>query len=259
MTYPPPTPPTTAPTSPKSPTSSDGDCIINIGGDEEKECSDEKHLPYDTKSVQSPSVATGDLPSQTFSNRIKNCLPTLTGRFPHVPRPFRKEDGRKKFIECIDDHPRGYPKLAAFMNSSDNFLMCRRFSFLQTRVLLFRQDELAEMEKRLLAMDDEDEDLDPLALQSRRLDGDRTEEPSRASLIEKIDTKLKEYDSLVMRMRNSAANPRPLERDYASLYNYVEGNKPLCREETKFITVCSIPDPLGPPAIGKRDLVRKQD
>lgn len=79
------------------------------------------------------------------------------------------------------------------MNSSDNFLMCRRFSFLQTRVLLFRQDELAEMEKRLLAMDDEDEDLDPLALQSRRLDGDRTEEPSRASLIEKIDTKLKEY------------------------------------------------------------------
>ncbi|KAI4099616.1 MAG: hypothetical protein L6R37_005888 [Teloschistes peruensis] len=152
MAFPPPTPPSSAPTSPKSPTSSDGDCIINIGGDEEKHCSDEKHLPYETEKAQSPSVTTG-----------------------------------------VDDHPRGYPTLAAYMNSSDNFLMCRRFSFLQTRVLLYRQDELAEMEDTLLNMDDEDKDLEPLALQSRRLDGDRTEEPSRASLIEKIDSKLKQY------------------------------------------------------------------
>ncbi|KAL9578115.1 MAG: hypothetical protein Q9212_005926 [Teloschistes hypoglaucus] len=163
MAFPPPTPPSSAPTSPKSQTSSDGDCIIDIGGDEEKECTDEKHLPFETEKAQSPSINTGETPSQTFSDRVKNCIPTLTAKLPHVRRPFRK-DGRAKFIECIDDHPRGYPK-----------------------------DELAEMENTLLAMDDEDVDLDPLALQSRRLDGDRTEEPSRASLIEKIDTKLKQY------------------------------------------------------------------
>lgn len=79
------------------------------------------------------------------------------------------------------------------MNSSDNFLMCRRFSFLHSRVLLHRQDELAEMEKSLLAMDDEDVDLDELALGSRRRDDERTEEPSRKSLIDKIDAKLKDY------------------------------------------------------------------
>ncbi|KAL8765586.1 MAG: hypothetical protein Q9194_006512 [Teloschistes cf. exilis] len=163
MAVPPPTPPSSAPTSPKSPTSSDGDCIINIGGDEEKNCSDEKHLPYETEKAQSPSVTTGELPSPTFSGRFKNCIPTLRAKFPHVRHPFRK-DGREKFIEAIDDHPRGYPT-----------------------------DELAEMENTLLDMDDEDKDLEPLALQSRRLDGDRTEEPSRASLIEKIDAKLKQY------------------------------------------------------------------
>ena len=38
-------------------------------------------------------------------------------------------------------------------------------------------------------------------------------------------------------MRDGARIPKPLERDYASLYNYIEGNKPLCREETKFIKV----------------------
>ncbi|KAL8692458.1 MAG: hypothetical protein Q9218_002526 [Villophora microphyllina] len=211
MALPPPTPPSTAPTSPRSPTSSDGDCIINVGNDPEKD-----GLPYYTSlgSAQSPSVAAGDAPSQSLSSRVKNYLPTLTGRLPHVPRPFRKEDGREKIISSIDDHPRGYPK---------------------TRVLLHRQDELAEMEKKLLAMDDEDFNIEPLALQSRRLDRDRPEEPSRTSLIEKIDDKLKDYDDLVKRIRNSVAIPNPLERDYSSLYNYVEGNKPLCREETKFI------------------------
>lgn len=59
MAFPPPTPPSSAPTSPKSQTSSDGDCIINIGGDEEKECSDEKHLPFETEKAQNSSVTTG--------------------------------------------------------------------------------------------------------------------------------------------------------------------------------------------------------
>lgn len=79
------------------------------------------------------------------------------------------------------------------MNSSDNFLMCRRFDFLHTRVLLHRQDELAEMEKALIAMDDEDQELDQLSLESRRRDDQRPEEPSRKSLMTKIDGKLKDY------------------------------------------------------------------
>ncbi|KAL8707662.1 MAG: hypothetical protein Q9220_007324 [cf. Caloplaca sp. 1 TL-2023] len=91
------------------------------------------------------------------------------------------------------------------------------------------------MEKSLIAMDDEDIELDELALQSRRRDDDRTEEPSRRSLIDKIDTKLKEYDDLVMRIRSSVSIPRPLERDYSSFYKWMDAFKPLCREETKFL------------------------
>lgn len=121
------------------------------------------------------------------------------------------------------------------MNSSDNFLMCRRFSFLHSRVLLHRQDELAEMEKTLLAMDDEDVDLDELALGSRRRDDERTEEPSRSSLINKIDAKLRDYDELALRVRSMVAVPRPSERDYRSFYRWIDNEKPLCREETKFV------------------------
>lgn len=88
------------------------------------------------------------------------------------------------------------------MSSSDNFLMCRRFAFLHSRVLLHRQDELAELEKQLLGMDDEDVDLDELALQSRRRDDQRPEEPSRKSVINKIDSKLKDYGKIAQLNQN---------------------------------------------------------
>jgi hypothetical protein len=38
----------------------------------------------------------------------------------------------------VDDHPNGYPRFAAFMNSDENFLMCRKYGFLHNRVLLYR-------------------------------------------------------------------------------------------------------------------------
>ncbi|KAL8919813.1 MAG: hypothetical protein Q9172_004793 [Xanthocarpia lactea] len=217
MTVSPPTPPSTAPTSPIHPPTSDGDFVINVGSDPEKD----GYNPADSDPSRTSTVANGDIAKETFNQKLKQCcLPAslLTAKLPHIPRPWRKEDGRIKHIACIDDHPKGYPKLAAFMNSSENFAMCRRFAFLHTRVLLHRQDELAEMEKTLIAMDDEDQDIDPLSLESRRRDDDRVEQPSRKSLMAKIDDKLKDYD-----------------RDYGSLYKWIDDEKPLCREETKFI------------------------
>lgn len=68
---------------------------------------------------------------------------------------------------------------------------------MRNRVLLYRQDELNEMERRLLAMDDEDKDEYPIALRSRKMDEenrpDVPEEYSRKTLITQIDEKLKQY------------------------------------------------------------------
>ena len=98
----------------------------------------------------------------------------------------------------VDDHPRGYPKLAAFISSDDNFLVCRKYSFLRSRVLLYRQDELSKLEDTLVALDQEDAETDDesrLALMSRKTDEAREEDPrySRKTLIQKIDDKLKQY------------------------------------------------------------------
>lgn len=40
-----------------------------------------------------------------------------------------------------------------------------------------------------------------------------------------------------MRIRSMVAVPRPSERDYRSFYRWIDNEKPLCREETKFVKV----------------------
>ncbi|EOD50801.1 hypothetical protein UCRNP2_2458 [Neofusicoccum parvum UCRNP2] len=98
--------------------------------------------------------------------------------------------------QCIDYHPSGYPKLAAWLNSDENFLMCRRYGFLHSRVLLYRQDELRALEEDLLELDLEDKEADPRVHMSRVLDDSRNDE--RKKLIRKIDEKLKEYEEKFM-------------------------------------------------------------
>lgn len=97
--------------------------------------------------------------------------------------------------DIVDDHPRGYPQLAAFVNSDDNFMIARKYGFLRSRVLLYRQDELSVLERDLIKLDAHDAKNRPLALQSRKRDEETDDDPvySRKALIQKIDNKLKEY------------------------------------------------------------------
>ena len=39
----------------------------------------------------------------------------------------------------VDDHPIGYPQLAAFIKSDNNFLIARKYGVLRARVLLYHQ------------------------------------------------------------------------------------------------------------------------
>ncbi len=80
------------------------------------------------------------------------------------------------------------------MNTDVNFLMCRSYGFLHNRVLLYRQDELSQLEKKLIDMDDEDRIPCPKRLQSRKLD--ESMDDSRKTLIQKIDEKLREYGNI---------------------------------------------------------------
>ena len=156
----------------------------------------------------------------------------------------------------VDDHPRGYPKLAAFMSSDENFLVCRKYSFLRSRVLLYRQDELSKLEETLVALDQEDwetDDASRLALMSRKTDEARNEDPrySRKTLIQKIDDKLKQYgmywqfgrsekltlatDNCVSNIRLYAGMRTPCNRNWNSFAAWMKNKKPLTPEEREFM------------------------
>ena len=79
--------------------------------------------------------------------------------------------------------------------------------------MLYRQDELSVLEKDLIALDEDDNENRPLALQSRKDDENNDPDPKsgRKILMQKIDDKLKEY-----------GNHFPLfsAEDYIMAYDY---------------------------------------
>lgn len=73
-------------------------------------------------------------------------------------------------FDLDDTSTDGYPRLATLLDSDEHLMQYRRFGFLQTRLLLYKQDELRTLEKELDAMDKNDEQERDHVLFSRVLD-----------------------------------------------------------------------------------------
>ena len=56
----------------------------------------------------------------------------------------------------VDDFEDGYPNLATFQSSDEVFALYRRFGYLQSRLLLEKQDVLRVLEDRLNKFDETD-------------------------------------------------------------------------------------------------------
>jgi hypothetical protein len=101
-------------------------------------------------------------------------------------------------MRSVESCPKGYPNLAAFLDSDENFMLYRRFGYLQSRLLLHKQDELRALEEKLDLLDKRD-NIDPETqrfLKSRDLDDKRG--GPRKALLETIETKFKEYGNLML-------------------------------------------------------------
>jgi hypothetical protein len=55
----------------------------------------------------------------------------------------------------INDYSKGYPNVAAFLDSDDGFTIFRRFGYLQSRLLLNKQEDLRYAEQRLQELETE--------------------------------------------------------------------------------------------------------
>ncbi|KAI1083597.1 hypothetical protein F5B20DRAFT_527675 [Whalleya microplaca] len=100
------------------------------------------------------------------------------------------------------------------------------------RNLLDQQDQLADLESRLNCCDDA-EDIQ-LRLNSRRHDTNQ----ERRDILEQVDIKLRQYNEAVHRFDSMLRLPEARERHCQSVYNWVDGNKPLVRSESACYLGC---------------------
>lgn len=99
----------------------------------------------------------------------------------------------------MEECPEGYPRLAAFLDSDDCFMIYRRFGFLHSRLLLWKQNELEEVEQALDELDRADargSKVRERCLRSREHDQTRTDmngKESRAQLLQRGEALIREY------------------------------------------------------------------
>jgi len=95
----------------------------------------------------------------------------------------------------VEQHPKGYPRLAAYLNSDSNSAHFRRFGDLHLRSLLYKQTKLTDPELRLEKLDQEDAEKKDTSWRNAHSihwdEGKRNE--LRRDLMEQIDTTMAEY------------------------------------------------------------------
>ncbi|KAL8701092.1 MAG: hypothetical protein Q9224_000662 [Gallowayella concinna] len=169
---------------------------------------------------------------------------TLGGRLRRIVQRQRKATSseseftgdaeRDQLINSLDHYTVGYPKVAAFENADPSFLIYRKFGWLHNRLLLYLQDELAELEYKLDKLDKETfSDDEDIKLCSRR--DDWTGRSLRRDLIKQIAQKLEEYDQHLLRYQKVQAMRRPTIRNQASLYRFVRATASLVEPEYRWI------------------------
>lgn len=158
-----------------------------------------------------------------------------------------------KVVICIDGHEAhphlpGYAKLACFVNSDDAFKNFRKFGELHCRVLLYHQQEIADLEEELFSMDYEDSQNYPRALKSQRADEQRGSECRRKDLIQKIGEKLSHYgipysppntltalisntDDLMHMMKVSVSLRAPSSRNRKMFARWIQTEQPSVVQE----------------------------
>lgn len=96
----------------------------------------------------------------------------------------------------VEQHPPGYPRLAAFVDTDPNFKIYRRFGTLRNRIGQQKQYELARLERKLDELDQKDHDDDGKRFCLSSIEFDQELGTERQALLREIEKKLHEYGKL---------------------------------------------------------------
>ncbi|KAI5838107.1 hypothetical protein DFP73DRAFT_565803 [Morchella snyderi] len=131
--------------------------------------------------------------------------------------------------EPLFQYPRGYPSLSATMNSDLSLAMFRRFGKIRIRSLLYKQDYLAELERRLYVLDLKEKDQ--VNLSSRRFDNNA----ERKEIMVEIGITLKDYDKALFNCSKIFGSPAASAKNIEQLSQWIDDSQPLEAEEQRFL------------------------
>jgi hypothetical protein len=114
-------------------------------------------------------------------------------------------------LHTDENYPVGWPQLAAFLNSADNYAIFRRFGTAHCRVLLHLMAEITSIEKKLDDLDISDAKDPNMVYRLRRNEWYEGWDTAQRDLLEKLRTKLSEYGKFTC--YTVIPHSRPLNRN----------------------------------------------
>ncbi|KAH0827199.1 hypothetical protein FOPE_00051 [Fonsecaea pedrosoi] len=151
----------------------------------------------------------------------------------HDRKVPEEENTDVRALECA---VRGWPRIATVVDSDPNFMIYRRFGFLRTRLLLWHQDILREMESRLDYQDMQDARSAKTRRYLSNRDGDDMRTPAvRRVLFQELDAQLKAYDDLLVRSATLYQWQRPCDEDRASIASLIHNDGSLANRDRSWI------------------------
>ncbi|KAF2657862.1 hypothetical protein K491DRAFT_313155 [Lophiostoma macrostomum CBS 122681] len=184
--------------------------------------------------------------SPTLFNTSTDTTDSIVSRSPQQRRRRRQWNlfARRKLRKArcqlpdvitrrLNDHVKGYPNVAAFLDSDEGLSVYRRFGYLQSRLLLNKQEDLRRLEKDLSRMDRMITHTDINAMCSRDLRGPHREDHEK--LLREIEQKFCSYANVLTAAQQLMAFGKPAEGDRKSVARYLANRQCLSQEQGEWI------------------------
>ena len=122
-------------------------------------------------------------------------------------------------------------------------MIFRKYGALQARLILEKQDQIRILEEELLDADLEDVTRGSLSsgrFANRRLytrqRNDEGEAKARCELMQRLETTIKEYTSLLTAFQQLNSFQKPQKYELQGVLDFVQNTKPLVKRETEWLT-----------------------
>lgn len=151
-------------------------------------------------------------------------------------KEYNARQGYDQFkYDHVHDVPEGFPQLAAWLNSNDNWNIYRGFGSLSARVLVNMEIELTKLEQKILDLDEADKAHPRLKFRLNGYENFAEYNEEQKNNVEDAQKLLSEYFDFLLKHCQVRQLDRPTKRNFYGFYNWMWSEGPLCKDKREFM------------------------